>query len=224
MAGGPRSRTLRLVAGLLGVALGAGLSPAWAVPGTQEESFLFRKGTRWNYVGTSNGSRTTVLQEVFKVSQGEFFAKGEPATLHHLIMRSVADGPTGGAESISTTGFVGVEGGYFVTGSLGGAPVRLYRLGSKPGDSWPCTDERLKPQPGRTFTHMGLETVAVPAGVFKNARHIRVQVRAGGVTSTGDFYIVPGVGIVKTEAVSEGNGVTRRVELELEKFSPPGEF
>ena len=224
MTGGHRTRMLRLIAGLLGVALGVGLSPAWAASGTQEESFLFRKGTRWNYVGTSNGSRTTVIQEIFKVSQGEFFAKGEPATLHHLIMRSVADGPTGGAESISTTGYVGVEGGYFVTGSLGGAPVRLYRLGSKPGDSWPCTDPRLKAQPGRSFTHMGLETVAVPAGVFKNARHVRVQVRGEGVTSTGDFYIVPGVGIVKTEAVSEGNGVTRRVELELEKFSPPGEF
>jgi hypothetical protein len=225
MARGHRTSTLRLIAGLVGLALAAGLSPAWAVSGGDEELFLFRKGTRWSYVGTSNGSRTTVNQEVFKVSQGEFFAKGEPATLHHLIMRSVvADGPTGGIESVSTTGYVGVEGGYFVTGSLGGAPVRLYRLGSKPGDTWPCTDPRLKSPSDHLFTHMGLETVSVPAGVFRNARHVQVQVRSQGVTSTGDFYIVPGVGIVKTGAVSEGNGVTRHVELELEKFSPPGEF
>ena len=217
-------RTLSLIAGLLGVALGTGLSPTWAASGGEDETFLFRKGTRWNYVGTSNGTRTTVIQEVFKVSQGEFFAQGEPATLHHLVMRSVAHGPLGGIETVSTTGYVGVEGGYFITGSLGGAPVRLYRLGSKPGDSWPCTDPRLKSQPDHAFTHLGVQTVSVPAGVFRNARHVQVQVRTEGVMSTGDFYIVPGVGIVKTEAVSEGNGVTRRVELELEKFSPPGEF
>jgi hypothetical protein len=216
--------TVRITALGLAATLALGIPAAGAASSGDDETFEFPKGTRWKYVGTTNGTKTTVVQEVFKVSHGELFVPGESITVYHLIMRSGSEGFEGGLESVSTTGFVAVDGEYFMTGSLGSAPVRLYKLGSKPGDSWPCTDPRLKSLPDRTFTHRGLEKVTVPAGVFRNARHVQVQVRKEGVTSTGDFYIVPGVGIVKTQAVVEASGGTRRVELELESFSPPGEF
>src|SRR5206468_4922553 len=110
------------------------------------------------------------------------------------------------AAPLTTKSYMGVEGGYLVTRTLGGVPVRLYKLGSKKGDRWECTDARLKSDPDRVFTHLGVETVAVPAGTFRNARHVRVEIVAEGRRHTGDFYIVPGVGIVKTEAVLEGDG------------------
>lgn len=216
--------TVRITALGMAAALSLGIPVAGAASSKDDESFEFPKGTRWKYVGTTNGTKTTVVQEVFKISKGELFVPGEPVTVHHLIMRSGSDGFESGLETVSTGGFLAVDGQYFMTGTLGGAPVRLYKLGSKPGDSWPCTDPRLKSLPDRTFTHRGVEQVSVPAGVFRNARHVQVQVHKDGVTSTGDFYIVPGVGIVKTQAVVEANGGTRRVELELESFTPPGEF
>jgi hypothetical protein len=216
---------MRLIPALgMAAAVLAGFPSAGAGSSHDEETFEFRKGTRWKYVGTANGTKTTVTQEVFRISRGELFTRGEAATVHHLLMRSSSEGPEGGQESVSTSGFLGVEGGYFMTGSIGGAPVRLYKLGSRPGDTWLCTDPRLKSQPDRQFTHLGMVQVAVPAGVFRNARHVQVHVEKDGVTSTGDFYIVPGVGIVKTEAVAEGYGIKHRVVLELESFTPPNEF
>jgi hypothetical protein len=206
------------------LAFALGVTGAWGSSAADDEPFQFPKGTRWKYIGTTNGVKTAVTQEVFKVSQGDLFVKGERATVSHLLLRTVGDQFGGELESISTTGFIGIEGGYFVTGSVGGAPVRLYKLGSRPGDTWPCTDPRLKNMPDRTFVHVGIEKLTVPAGVFRSARHVRVELQQGGATHTGDFYIVPGIGIVKTEAVSEAAGRQFKVTLELESFTPPGEF
>jgi hypothetical protein len=210
--------------GILVLAVCLGVPPVWAGSSPDDESFHFLKGTRWKYVGTSNGRPTSVVQEVFKISQGDLFIKGESVTLHHLMMRSVIGGPEGESESISTTGYLGTDGEYFFTGTLGAAPVRMYKLGAKKGDVWPCTDPRLKATSDRQFLHLGEESVSVPAGMFRHARHLQVRVSQSGITSTGDFYVVPGVGIVKTEAQSEGGGGKRHVLLELESFTPPGEF
>lgn len=218
-----RARSARLLA-ILALAVGTGAPSAWAGRASDEESFHFPKGTRWKYVGTTNGRATSVVQEVFKISRGDLFIKGEPVTVHHLLMRSVMDGQQGGSESISTTGYLGIDEQYFFTGTLGGAPVRMYKLGSKKGEIWPSTDPRLTSLPDRQFVHLGEETVSVPAGVFRNVRHLQVRVDRGGVLSVGDFYVVPSVGIIKTEARSEGGGEKRHVELELESFIPPADF
>jgi len=207
---------------VLGVFLA--LSGVGAASQGDEDSFNFRKGTRWRYTGTAGATKTSLIQEVFKISEGELFTKGEPATIYHLLMKTERDEPGGAAATLTTKSYLGVEAGYLVTGSLGGVPVRLYKLGSKKGDRWECTDARLKSDPDRVFTHLGVETVSVPAGTFRNARHVRVVIAAEGRRHTGDFYIVPGVGIVKTEAAVEGDGVHKRVVLELDRFEPPGEF
>jgi hypothetical protein len=199
-------------------------SGAWAASQGDEDSFRFRKGTRWKYTGTAGTTKTSLIQEVFKISEGELFMKGEPATIYHLLMKTESDDPTGAAASLTTKSYLGVEGGYLVTGTLGGVPVRLYKLGSRKGDTWECTDGRLKSAPDQVFTHLGVETVAVPAGTFRNARHVQVEIQAEGRRHTGDFYIVPGVGIVKSEAVVEANGVQKRLLLELDRFEPPGDF
>jgi hypothetical protein len=205
------------------VVLAALLALPGASPG-DEESFRFRKGTRWKYTGTSDGTKTTLLQEVFKISEGDLFTKGEPATIYHLLMKTQSEEPGGAAATLSTKTYLGVEGGYLVTGTLGGVPVRIYKLGSRKGDTWECTDPRLKSDPDRVFTHLGVVTVAVPAGTFTNARHVQVEILANGGRHTGDFYIVPGVGIVKSEAAVESNGVRKSVLVELDRFEPPGEF
>ncbi len=210
--------------GLVVLATFLGLPVAGAVSSGDEESFDFRKGTRWKYVGRANGVKTTMVQDVFKISQGDFFARGELATVHHLLMRTRTEDALGERESISTGSYLGLEGDYLVTGTSGGVPVRIYKLGSRKGETWPCTDPRLKSDPDRVFTHLGVEKVAVPAGIFRNARHVQVVIRTEGGVHTGDFYIVPGIGIVKTEALSETAGQKKDVLLELESFSPPGEF
>jgi len=214
----PRATALFVLAALLS------LPSAWAAPSGDEETFQFRKGTRWKYTGTAGGTKTTLTQEVFKISQGEVFTKGEPATVYHLVTRTQSDDPAGQTSSLSTRSYLGVESGYLVTGSFGGVPVRIYKLGSQKGDSWECTDPRLKADPDRVFTHLGVETVSVPAGTFKNARHVQVEILAAGGRHVGEFYIVPGVGIVKTQAMSESNGIRKSVLLELDSFDLPGEF
>jgi hypothetical protein len=206
------------------LALPLGLPEGWASSPVDEESFDFRTGTRWKYVGTAGGLKTTLAQEVFKISQGDLFVKGELATIHHILMRTQSESARGQRELISTTSYLGLEGDYFVTGTLAGVPVRVYKLGSRKGDTWPCTDPRLKSVPDRVFTHLGVEKVAVPAGIFRNARHVQVVIEAEGGLHTGDFYIVPGIGIVKTRAVSETGGRKTEVFLELESFTPSVEF
>ena len=208
--------------GVLGLLLA--FSGALAASQGDEDTFRFRKGTRWKYTGTAGSTKTSLIQEVFKISEGDLLTKGEPATIYHLLMKTESDDPQGAAASLTTKTYLGVEAGYLVTGTLGGVPVRLYKLGSRKGDTWECTDARLKSAPDRVFTHLGVETVAVPAGTFRNARHIQVEIEAEGRRHKGDFYIVPGVGIVKSEAVVEANGVQKRLLLELDRFEPPGEF
>lgn len=227
MAETPKARPVKIRLFAIVTALAAlclAFPQGWAASSGDEESFDFFKGTRWTYVGTANGMKTKVVQEIFKVSRGEFFVKGESATVHQLLMRTWSVEPGGERESISTTSYLGLENDYLVTGAVGTVPVRIYKTGSRKGDTWPCTDPRLKSAPDRVFTHLGMEKVTVPAGIFRNARHVQVVIQAEGGSHTGDFFIVPGIGIVKTQAVSETAGRKMEVVLELESFNRPGEF
>lgn len=192
---------------------GFALSLLTALASTGDEtSFRFQEGTRWTYVGTSQGQKTTVVQEVLQVRPGE------QATVFQLLTKSRTEGPAGELEAISTGSYIGLEDGHFVTGTLGGVAVRLYKKSSRKGDSWPCTEGS-----DRVFTNLGVEEVTVPAGTFPQAHHVQVRVQTPGGVHTGDFYIVPGVGIVKTQATSEENGVKKSVLLELVRFTVPGE-
>jgi len=212
----------RLLAVVL--ATGLGISSAAAAPSGDQESFRFEKGTRWTYVGTTQGQKTTVVQEVFKVREGDFSLKGESAILYPLLSRTLTEGPSSEVESITTTGYLGLESGFFVTGSLGaGVPVRIFKLGSRRGDSWTCTDPRLKDAPDLVFRNLGMEKVTVPAGTYLDARHIQLRIETPGGLHIGDFYIVPGVGIVKTQATSEESGEKKSLLLELTRFTGPGE-
>lgn len=216
-----RSMTSALSAAALTACLG--LLSARAAPSPDDESFEFRKGTRWTYVGEQNGSKKTVVEEVLQVSTEDLVVTGEPATVFHLAIRTL-NVETGRFELNMTTAYLALEGGFLVTGSREGPPIRIYKLDSRKGDSWPCIDARLTKLSDLVFTHLGEEEITVPAGTFRNARHIQVEFQTEGSRHVGDVYIVPGVGIVKSRTVTEANGEKKSAFLELQKFSPPREF
>lgn len=216
-------RVFRLFAAFWALTAGLGLLPASEAASADDDTFEFHRGTRWTYEGDQNGTRRTVLQEVLRVTTEDLFWKDEPATVYRMAVRTFSE-DTGRFELTSTTTYLALEEGYLVTGSHEGLPVRIYKLDSRKGDSWLCVDPRIRNLPELSFTHLGEEEVTVPAGTYKRARHIQMEIEADGFLHTGDMYIVPGVGIVKSQTTSEGNGQKKTVSLELKKFSSPREY
>jgi hypothetical protein len=80
---------------------------------------------------------------------------------------------------------------------------RVYKLGSKQGDTWPGVSAK-----DRT-THMGLAEITVRAGKFKGVLHIRIS---GDILQ--DLYFAPGIGLIRRETQK---GANHAVE-ELLKF------
>ena len=195
-----------------------GLPLAWGSSLPEEDPFDFPVGTRWSYVGTSGGQKTSVVQEVIAVRQGEFFAPGEGGTLYPLRMRTRCGEAGDEFESDSMRPYLALSGGFLITGNLGGNAVRLYKVSSRKGQSWPCIAPRKSSDPEAEFIHLGIEKVTVPAGDFPNARHIRMRAGPEAAGHATDFWIVPGLGIVKTRAVSLLAGSPREVVLELDSF------
>ena len=148
--------------------------------------------------------------------------KGEPATVFHLAVRTL-NVETGGFEMDLMTSYLALENDYLVTGSQEGPPVRIYKLNSRKGDTWPCIDPEIK-HLDLVFAHLGEEEITVPAGTFRNARHIQVVIQGAESRHVGDLYIVPRIGIIKSRTLSEGHGRRMDIYLELKKFSPVREF
>ena len=216
------SRTLlMLLTSLVTASLGIASAPAASSPA--DESFYFPKGTRWVYEGKANGVKRTVAQEVLRVSTEDLVWKGEPATVFRLAVRTL-NVETGRFEMGLMTSYLALENGYLVTGSQEGPPVRIYKLNSRKGDTWPCIDPRIGKHPDLVFAHLGEEETTVPAGTFRNARHIQVAIPGEESRHVGDLYIVPRIGIIKSRAFSEGHDKRMEVTLELKRFSPVREF
>lgn len=223
--GTPRNQGTGALSALLSVMLCVALgdSSVSAVPAHDKEPFYFAKGTRWIYDASHNGTRKSVTQEVLRVTTQDLVWRGEPATVFHLGVKTV-NLDSGGIELELTTSYLALVDGYLATGSPGGLPVRIYKLHSKPGDSWPCVDPRVTGSSPLVFVHLGREDVTVPAGTFKNAHHIQVEISLEGSRHLGELFILPPFGILKSRTLSERGGERIEGTMELRKFIPALEY
>lgn len=77
----------------------------------------------------------------------------------------------------------------------------LLKAGSKKDDRWTAGEGE--------YVHKGTLEVIVPAGTYKDAVWVRLELKEGGKV---DFYLVPKVGLVKIE-IHEPDGGDNRFEL-----------
>jgi len=92
--------------------------------------------------------------------------------------------------------------------------IALLKPGSKKGDTWTLQGKKGMPQ--QTGTHLGPDEVKVPAGVYKDALHTRIDLVEGETKFSVDVYLVEKVGVVKMTY----NAKEMVMAFELESFKP----
>jgi hypothetical protein len=203
------------------LALLPGFVHSWSQSG-DEDSFTFHKGARWTFEKSEDGKKGTVVQEVTSITKKDLV--GEEATVFDLDTQ-VQDPETGEMQPPPyTTEYLALQKGFLVRGwRCIGPPSRIYKLGSKEGDTWSLNDSRFHDHPGvraakeLTCRHLGTEAVKVPAGDFK-AVHLQLNFELYGQKKTSDYFIVPKIGVVRSKTVSTENGNERTIIWELKEF------
>lgn len=144
------------------------------------QDWSFPVGTTWTYAMLDAGAEKTRVLKVVKVEGGRT----------HYEDKTFVKGKEKLDESRSFGHYV--EKGFLMEARFEDGkpmfPSRVFKLGSKKGDSWTSTDEEEKPD----VTHMGVTQIQVPGGIFREAIHLRLQMRTG----TLDTWRVPGAGVV----------------------------
>jgi hypothetical protein len=164
---------------------------------TGEQFFKFPVGTSWKLLQKDGDKETKIELQAAKHEEGktfveskEFRDEGEPKL---------------------TTLVWWAEGGHVIWGERRNEKVRpelrIYKLGSKKGDSWDASPGPGGP-PDAKATHMGTVEKKVAAGTYKDALH--VQLEFGG--QKADMFFAPKVGIIRMEMLLEGK-VAKSVEL-----------
>ncbi|MBI2900625.1 MAG: hypothetical protein HYY17_10595 [Planctomycetes bacterium] len=162
---------------------------------TGEQFYKFKVGTRWVLESAEGGRLTTVTIKVVRVEESR-------VTVESSEMRPNRKEPK--VETLVWS----VNDGYLIWSEVKGEKTkdvfRLYKVGSKKGDTW------KSPWGGGSdeveVTHLGTEEVEVPAGKFADAVHVQMarSVKMGDqeVRMAVDFFLVPNVGLVKMELSS----------------------
>ena len=194
----------RALLGLLFLA-GLGVWVARVVAAPEENLHRFGKGTVWNYAVTQADKTyirvTTILEEredggvVYETYIIQDPSEPRPLRSERYVMR--------------------VEGKYLLRHTDADRHYRVYRFGSRKGDTW-----LTEPKAGSDLktVHLGRETVSVPAGSFQNVIHVRLTMFEGGRRDE-DLYLAPGVGIVKRETAFNEGGSSGRQREKLKDVS-----
>jgi hypothetical protein len=194
-AAAPRhpAKALLIGAGILAVFAGGVFYSLRLVGGSEERPealYAFRPGTTWTYETVEGQERHRGQVRVKKVDAGRVWIEGrldEPHAAHDWADSYVHY----------------LENGYLMRAAVKDgvvqAPRRLYRLGSRKGQSW-ASDPADKPG-DYLIHHLGLTTVEVPAGRFENVLCLRLVLTA----MVQDFYLKPGIGLVKQEESVPGH-------------------
>jgi len=163
----------------------------------EKRFYDFKEGTKWVFNADFDGvKRKVVIKVVKQDSNGTSFEY------------DIYNPPDPGATA-STDEIWYVKEGYIVWADYDLERItpywRVYKLGSKKGDTWKGPSEK------GNATHMGTTKLTVPAGTYYDVIHIHLTDQDN---KTHDFYYAPKVGLVKWETTgSRGNAV-----LELQTF------
>lgn len=170
--------------------------------GMDERFYNFKKGTQWTFDSDFNGEKRTV---VFTVASHD----KDQTRFEYDIYNPPDPGATASVDEIWY-----VQDGYVVWGDNDLQQItpywRVYKLGSKKGDTWKGPSEK------GDATHMGTTEVTVPAGKYKDVIHIRLTDEDAKVH---DFYYAPAVGLVRWETTSSRG----KAVLVLRKFIGGGQ-
>jgi len=151
--------------------------------------YSFKPGTAWIYEAVRGKSRAKAAMRVKGIEGGR------------VRFESNLESPAGDGQW-KERHVQYVEDGYLMQSDVEDhqvkKPMRLYKLGSRKGHSWASRPEN---EPGEyRIHHLGLTTVDVPAGRFENVICLRLALKA----TVQDFYLKPGVGLIKHEQSSPG--------------------
>lgn len=171
---------------------------------TAEEFYKFKPGTCWVYEMVEDGKSRKMTLTVTKHDGAKVF------------LESVEERREGG-EPKKETLFWSVEEGFLTISEVKGeksSPIfRVYKLGSKKGDTWKAP----LIEGGADAVHLGTGEIEVPAGKYKDVVHVRltqlVNVEEKEMKFTADFHLAPKVGLVKLEiGTSHGKTVIQLKE------------
>jgi hypothetical protein len=152
-----------------------------------DQFYKFAPGTSWTFDRVQNGTKSKVVLEVIRRSDGQVFLSSKKYK------------PGEKKPSITKSMVWYVEQGYWQWDLIKDGQrieqLRALKRGAKKGDTWesPLGNRTLS----FTVTHKGVTTVSVPAGTYKNAVHINFHLTVVHQTFQMDLYFVPGIGMVK---------------------------
>jgi hypothetical protein len=168
--------------------------------------YKFKTGTTWTFDVKTTG-------EVPKLAKMEFKVTGEADGKVEVETRAFREEGEPRVETLQWS----VNGGGFLVwtevrkGSTRD-PMHLLKLGAKKGDVWEWKDEDRN----RKGTHLGVEELKVPAGTYKDATRVKIEITDGPGTYALDFHLVPGIGVVRMSGGAGANTIT----MELKEFKP----
>lgn len=171
-----------------------------------EEYWKFKTGTKWEY--TEKQGEVKIISQV----------QAKEMKDDKLVLESKREVPEQDAEE--KTMYTYAKDGYIVWAEEGedGAIreyLRIWKIGSKKGDTWTSTMGESE----LTLTFLGIEEVKVEAGTYKDARRVGFEMKdeEKGQTLTGEYWLVPNVGLVKMQMKQMDQTV---YELELISHTP----
>lgn len=177
-----------------------------------DDYFKHDKATKWEYAQTEKGAVAERVElEIQTVKDGT-------TTLSSREFEVDAKEP----KKSETLAWVKKE-GFLIWAEVKGGKVisffKLYKEGSKKGDTW---DAKANPDiPPIQATHKGTEVLTVPAGTYKDAVHIQLEMKIefGGKqqVTTIDVYFAKGVGLLKFEGKQNGKTTKSMVLREVKK-------
>ncbi|HVE39444.1 MAG TPA: hypothetical protein VNM14_06110 [Planctomycetota bacterium] len=167
--------------------------------------YKFAKGSTWSYgmnVGEDGPKNLKMKMTVTGEADGRItvdMAQGAEGGHETKMLWYVADGLL----------YWGEKKGDKLNEAIG-----IFKIGSKKGDTWsaPASETVQK----HSATHQGREEVKVPAGVYKDAVHIKLEVQEANGNIQLDMFLVEKIGVVK---MVYGLG-EKKMSMDLEEFKP----
>ena len=168
------------------------------------ESFCrFSKGTTWTYRRAQGGAAFKVVMTVVDEADRK------------IVVESREYVEEGKEPSLKTLAWA-VEDGYLVWGEYKGgkiqSPLRVYKAGSKKGDTWKSPVGEGKGD--LEATHMGTVEVKVPAGTYRDAVQVAFRFGADQPKPLMEIVLAPKVGMIRFG----GSAGSLMAVMELEEF------
>lgn len=168
------------------------------------ESFCrFPKGTSWTYRRSQGDTAFKVVMTVTDQAEGR------------LVVESREYAEEGKEPRPKTLAWA-VEEGFLLWGEFKGgkiqSPLRVYKIGSKKGDTWKSPVGEGKGD--LEATHMGTVEVKVPAGTYRDAVQVAFRFGTDQPKPLMEIVLAPKVGMVRFG----GSAGSLQAVMELEEF------